>query len=116
MVRIMPDKLSDATGYISQAISWIWVMALAGWGGAVSYFTKLQTNGIPFSFLKFLMEIVTSAFVGVITFLICDASNLSWEVTAAMVGVSGHMGTRALFMIEQRYEMFIKGDGNGINR
>ena len=98
---------------VSQWVSWIWVIGLSGWGGAVSYFHKVDKYALKFSILKFIMEIATSAFVGVLTFLLCDAANISWEVTAAMVGVSGHMGTRALFMIEKRYETFINGENDG---
>lgn len=110
---MMPEKLVDTVNSVSQWLSWIWVIALSGWGGAVSYFHKVDKYSIKFSFVKFAMEIATSAFVGVLTFLLCDAANLSWEITAAMVGVAGHMGTRALFIIEKRYETFMSGDGNG---
>lgn len=110
---MMPEKIADVADNVSQWLSWIWVIALSGWGGAVSYFHKVDKHSLKFSFVKFAMEIATSAFVGVLTFLICDAASLSWEITAAMVGVSGHMGTRALFIIEKRYENFINGEGNG---
>ena len=105
----MIPKIDDS---VTQWISYCWVVIIAAWGGIVSYFHKIDKHKIPFNLIKFIAEIATSAFVGVITFLLCDAANLSWELTAAFVGVSGHMGTRALFIIEKKYEKFVKGDLN----
>lgn len=107
----MINRIDDT---IAQFIGYVWVIVLASWGGAVSYFHKIDKHNIRFSLLRFFAEVSTSAFVGVVTFLICDSAKLSWEVTAAFVGVSGHMGTRALFLIEKKYEDFVNGGvGNG---
>ena len=111
--KIMPDKLQEATGWFSQLITWGWIIGLSSWGGAVSYLHRVDKYNLKFNLFKLVMEILTSAFVGVLTFLLCDAASLSWEITAAMVGISGHMGTRALFILEKRYENFLGGkDGN----
>lgn len=93
----MPDK--DPTSY--SLITYGWVFALAILGGVVSFMRKLQAgHARVFNLVEFLGEIVTSAFAGVITFWMCEHSQLSPLVTAALVGVSGHMGSRAIFMAE----------------
>ena len=46
-------------------------------------------------------EIATSAFAGLITFWLCEAAQLDPLVTAALVGISGHMGSRALYQFER---------------
>lgn len=94
----------------NQLITFLWVIALSAWGGIVSYFHKIEKLGVSFSLFKLAAEIFTSGFVGVITFLLCDAARLSWEVSAALVGVSGHMGTRALFILENKYAQYFGGD------
>ena len=93
----MPDK--DPTSY--SLITYGWVFALAILGGVVSFMRKLQAgHARVFNLVEFLGEIVTSAFAGVITFCMCEHSQLSPLVTAALVGVSGHMGSRAIFRAE----------------
>ena len=101
----MIDK-ENFSGWLTLA----WVIGLSMWGGTVSYIYKLNKYHIPFSLLRFAGEILTSAFVGVITFLLCQSSGLSMEVTAALVGISGHMGTRALFILERKFESQFAGD------
>ena len=94
----------------SQLVTFFWVIALSAWGGIVSYLHKVEKLGLRFSLIKLAAEIFTSGFVGVMTFLLCDAAKLSWEVSAALVGVSGHMGTRALFILENKYSKYFGAD------
>jgi hypothetical protein len=103
----MIPKIDDT---IANWIGYLWVIGLASWGGIVSYLHRVNQYKLTFNFLRLFAEITTSAFVGVITFLMCDASHIELPITAALVGISGHMGTRALFLIEQKYERFAKGD------
>ena len=105
----MIPKVDDS---VNQWITFLWVIGLSAWGGVVSYFHKLDKYQLRFNIIKFTAELITSAFVGILTFLLCDAASLSWEMTAAMVGISGHMGTRALFVLEKRYETMLKGTSN----
>ena len=85
-------------------------MALAAWGGAVSYFHNMAKHGLRFSLFRLAMDVSTSAFVGVLTYLLCQATGISEGVTAAMVGISGHMGAKALMMLERKYERFFSSD------
>lgn len=93
----MPEKSPEAYSFITYG----WVFALAILGGVVSFMRKLQLGHTRvFNLVEFIGEIVTSAFAGVLTFWICEHSGLSPLMTAAFVGISGHMGSRALFMAE----------------
>lgn len=93
----MPEKSPEAYSFITYG----WVFALAILGGVVSFMRKLQTGHTRvFNLVEFIGEIVTSAFAGVLTFWMCEHSGLSPLMTAAFVGISGHMGSRALFMAE----------------
>ena len=93
----MPEKSPETYSFITYG----WVFALAILGGIVSFMRKLQAgNARIFNLVEFIGEIVTSAFAGVITFWLCENAALSPLVTAAFVGVSGHMGSRAIFMFE----------------
>lgn len=89
----------DPTSY--SLITYAWVFLLAILGGVVNFVRKLQSGHVRvFNFVEFIGEIVTSAFAGVITFWLCENANMSPLLTAAFVGVSGHMGSRAIFMAE----------------
>lgn len=86
-------------------ITYLWVMGLSVGGGLVSYMHKLQL-GVrrPFSIVEFIGELVTSGFTGVITFWLCTNTGISPLLTAVFVGISGHMGSRALLLIERMVE------------
>jgi hypothetical protein len=95
--RIMPEKTVD---WVSQIAPFLFALAISSLGGLVGYLNRIDKSGVSFSFLRFTTEIITSGFVGIIAFEICDAASLGWSLTAALVAISGHMGTRALFVIE----------------
>ena len=79
-----------------------WVMAWASAGGFVSFYQKLKRGDVrAFNLVELVGELVTSAFVGVLTFWICEANNVPPLLQAVAISVSGHMGTRVIFMIEQ---------------
>lgn len=93
----MIDK--DPTSY--SLLTYAWVFILAMFGGVVNFMHKLKAGHTRvFNFVEFIGELVTSAFAGVITFWLCENAGISHLMTAAFVGVSGHMGSRAIFMLE----------------
>lgn len=94
----MPEK--DPSSY--SLLTYAWVIALSIWGGAVNFYQKVKTGDArPFNVVEFIGEICTSGFAGVITFYLCEAGGFSPLMTAAMVGVAGHMGGRAIFQLER---------------
>lgn len=97
MTKHMIEK--DPTNY--SFLTYSWVFALAMLGGVVSFMRKLQQGHVrAFNIAEFIGEIMTSAFAGVLTFWMCEHASLSPLVTAALVGVAGHMGSRAIFLFE----------------
>jgi predicted CDP-diglyceride synthetase/phosphatidate cytidylyltransferase len=96
---IDPDK--DPTTYA--LITYAWVIGLSAIGGLVSLVRRIREGkSQPHSVVEFIGEIMTSAFVGVITFYLCEAASVPGLMTAVMVAISGHMGTRALYMVENK--------------
>lgn len=94
----MVDK--DPTSYSLLTYGWVFLLAILG--GIVNFMRKLEQGNVrAFNFVEFIGEIVTSAFAGVIAFWLCEHANFSGLVTAAFVGISGHMGSRALFLFEE---------------
>lgn len=82
--------------------TYLWVFGLAMLGGLVSFMRKARQGHTRwFNLAELVGEIVTAAFAGVLTFWVCEWSGIDPLLTAAFVGVSGHMGSRAVFMFEQ---------------
>lgn len=93
----MPEK--DPTNY--PLITYAWVVLMASWGGLISFLRKRREGVVrAFNLTELIGELVTSAFVGIVTFLLCEWSGTPALLTAAFVGITGHMGSRALFMFE----------------
>ncbi len=93
-------------------ITYLWVIALAAWGGAVSFIGKVKSGDArACNFVEFIGEIVTSGFVGVLTFWLCEAAGFMPLITAALVGITGHMGSRALFQMEKWASRKFLGEG-----
>ena len=94
MAEPTPDTISKAVsvGKDPTTYAWLtylWVFGLSSWGGFVSFMRKRrQGQARPFNVAEFVGEIATSAFAGVVTFYL------------AMVAISGHMGGRAVFLME----------------
>lgn len=97
----MPEK--DPTTY--DLITYAWVIGLAMVGGFVSFMRKVREgHARVFNVLELIGEIVTAGFAGVLTFWLCEAGKINPLVTAALVGITGHMGSRAIFMLERLAE------------
>lgn len=82
-------------------IVWAWVFGLSLLGGTVNYANRVSKGLTTWRNIAALCaELLTSVFVGLLTFLLCEWQGFSSLLTAALVGVSAHMGTRALFQLE----------------
>jgi len=93
----MPENLVNYS-----LLTILWVSGLSLLGGLAGYIKKVNSGLIKrFSIVELVGELFISGFVGIVTFLLCDAANLDVRVTAALVGISGHMGSRAIFLLEQ---------------
>lgn len=83
-------------------ITYVWVLLLSIWGGVVNFIQKVRRGeSHRWSITELIGEIVIAGFAGIITFYLCEASGIDKLITAAMVGISGHMGSRAIFMMEK---------------
>ena len=83
-------------------VTYLWVLLLSVFGGTAHNLSKIRNGTIArFSISEWVGDIVISAFVGVITFYLCEYYTLNNTLTAAFVGVSSHMGTRAIIILER---------------
>jgi hypothetical protein len=93
----MIDK--DPTSY--SLITYIWVIGLSAWGGIAGYIRRVKTKNLAnFSLAELVGEMCISGFVGILTFYFCESAKINQVMAAAFVGISGHMGSRALYFLE----------------
>jgi len=98
----VPEKNPDNFDWIRVSLPYAWVLLLSIFGGIVNFMQKVRSGEISrFSITELFGEMVTSAFAGVITFLLCKAADINELITAALVGVAGHMGSRLIFKLEK---------------
>ena len=102
----MPEK--DPTSY--SLLTYGWVVGLSVVGGLVSLHRKvLEGDARKYSVMAFLGEIVTAGFAGVLTFWLCESAEFDPLVSAALVGISGHMGSRVILQLERWLERKLPG-------
>lgn len=85
----------------------IWVFAISIFGGTASYLGKIRQNKEEWKFINLAMDIIISCFVGLITYYLCLYQEIHGAMQGAIVGISAHMGTRAIVILENRLE-FLK--------
>lgn len=99
----MPEK--DPNTYLS--IQYAWVLLLSSVGAIVSFAAKVKRGETRWlNLMELVGEICTSGFVGALTFLACEGAGISQIWSAVLVGISAHMGTRAIYMAEQAAQGF----------
>jgi len=96
-----PEKSPENFGWITYA----WVIGLSAMGGFVSFMRKVKDgHARAWNIVELIGEICTSAFAGVMTFYLCEYSNFDQLLTAAFVGIAGHMGSRSIMLFERLME------------
>jgi len=99
------DQLANVPEWMRHAFAYGWILFLAWFGGVVNYIRKMRAGEIGrFNFTEFVGDMFTSSFSGVIAFLICHGAGFNEWLTAAIIGMSGHMGSRAIFFFEKWLE------------
>ena len=92
----------EKTIYSFTLLTYLWVILLSIWGGAVNYINKVKSGATNrFNLTELIGDVFTSGFVGLLTFWLCQAAEFNSLVTAACVGISGHMGARAVWAFER---------------
>lgn len=111
----MTDPRNDPTTY--SLLTYAWVFGLSMFGGVANFLAKLKRGEVrAFNFVELLGELLISGFAGVMTFYLCEWATFDPLLTAALVGICGHMGSRAVMLGEKALERWFNartGGGNG---
>ena len=95
-----PGIFKSVWNSAGQVFAWAWLLAIALWGGTANYITRIKKTGARFSIIELIGEWSVSGFAGLITALVGAEAGWSFYFTAAAAGVSGHMGGRAIGLLE----------------
>ena len=100
---------SNLFGFVREAGPWVVTIALSTWGGLVQYAQRLR-RGEPFSWRSLALDLVISPFAGLLTWLLCQSAGITGPLSAVLIAVSGHMGTRAIASLETFRERVFGGN------
>jgi len=96
----MSEKIPFFTT-IADLLTYAWVFGLAMLGGAASFVRRVRNGEAKYyNIIGLIGELVVSAFSGLVTFFLCRSAGFDEMLTAAFIAISGHMGTRIIFMFE----------------
>ena len=91
---------------------YIWFIVLAVWGGTANYISRIRRDkAIRFSVAELTGEWTISALAGLLTAYLCAEMEFSYYITAVAVAIAGHMGGRALYLIEDMTRRRFPGIG-----
>lgn len=93
----MPEK--DPFSYT--LVTYFWVLGISVFGGISAYIRKIRQGIISrFSLHELIGEMVISAFVGIVTFYLCEYAHIYGALSAALIAIASHMGSRAILIFE----------------
>lgn len=77
------------------------IVGIALFGGLAGWWGKVRSGQYPITSVSTLVgEMVISAFSGLMMFYFCEWQNLHPLLTVGLTGISGHMGTRGIMLLE----------------
>jgi hypothetical protein len=102
--EVIAQLVKEPSGPLSseQAIPTAIMFLVAMLGGFVAFYRKWKDgNARAFNFVELIGELVVSGLCGVLAYWAFNGLGVNQWLTAAGVGIVGHMGSRALFMAEK---------------
>lgn len=84
-----------------QCSPFVSTFVLSAWGGVVSHIQRMRETKSVFRPKELAFDLIISSFAGLLTYMFCKSAKLDGEMSAILIAVSGHMGTRAIAGFEQ---------------
>lgn len=100
----LPPQPSPDDPFSYSYWTYVLVIGLALWGGLAGYLHRINEGSVrSFSIASLCGELTISGFVGLVTFWGCQSWGLDITKSAIMGGIAGHMGSRAIFLLERYF-------------
>jgi hypothetical protein len=82
--------------------TWAVMTAISLLGGFASFYQKMKNGHVRvWNLTELIGELTISAFVGIVFFNLCQHYGIDLNMTVAIVGISSHMGTKAIMLCER---------------
>ena len=78
------------------------ILGISMLGGLVNWYARVRKGDSPPSIMALIGELCTSAFAGLLSFWLCAYFEVPLTLTAAIAGMVGHMGGRAIAWAEEK--------------
>lgn len=97
-----PSTPPSGGGFDVDAVfSWALLIGLSLWGGLASFMRKMKDGHVrAFNITELVGELTVSGFTGVVVANVCNSIGTGEPMKYALVGITSHMGSRALFRLE----------------
>jgi hypothetical protein len=90
---------------VQNIIPTLWMALISAAGGFMGFYGKYKAGKVrAFNITELIGEVFVSVSVGLVTYWICKGFQVNEWLTAAGVAISGHMGARAIFLLENTIE------------
>jgi hypothetical protein len=83
-------------------VTYAWVMLIAAWGGLIRFLNTMhkRRERLSVALCTLAIGLMTSIFVGVITFYVCELNGVDRLKTAILVAGTGFMGGESIRVLE----------------
>ena len=110
----MPEKESQVAAEIIELLKtylpFLTTLLLSFWGGTVSHIQKLRKNSAKFKWQEYWYDLIICSFAGLLTHFFCMYANIDGWLSAILISISAHMGTRAISKFERFHSKILDGD------
>jgi hypothetical protein len=111
----MPEKetqiISDLAAMVKPYLPFLTTILLSIWGGTVSHIQKLRKTSAKFKWQDYWFDIIICSFAGVLTHFFCKYASVDEWLSAILIAISGHMGTRTIYRFERMHSKILDDDG-----
>jgi LydA holin phage, holin superfamily III len=102
MLHLLPAHAADRDPLsvpLREYIMWLGISVAAGF---VSWLRRVRSGDAkPHDLLYLVGELACSVMAGMVTWALCEYINAPKMLTVAMVAINGHLGTRAIMLLER---------------
>ena len=106
--QILPEIFELVKTYLP----FISTIGLSVWGGTVSHIQKLRRNATAFKWSEYIYDLIICSFAGLLTYFFCQYANIDGWLSAILISVSAHMGTRAISKFERMHSRILDSDSS----
>lgn len=96
----MPERDPENWRSLAHVLPWISTLVISSLATIAQYAAKLR-GGESFSWRNLSLDATICIFVAILTHMLCEWQQMDGMLRSILVGISAHMGTRAMLLYER---------------